>query len=478
MKSLEKNTKYIQLSKIAFDVNNPRGEKEHQIVSDPEFRKLILSIKTHGILEPLIVKKAPSEEENFILIDGERRLRAAIKVSETDKKSDGTVPVLIAKDDADGRILAYQVHMLRKNWDKAAETKSIKVIIADLKQKNPALTEKEITKQLKEITAHTDPQISDLLKLIKYDDKVIEKVISGQIDMSHLIQNEASFINPLKREYPSVFSKYGEDNLRKILIEKVESGLIVGTRYLMDEFKHVFADKKRKDKIEKLIEGFLTDKTKNIQETYSEYQNLYPERKKKDVSVGKTQKTKKKKIQKDSKEAASSYRKIKLTSKQESNLQKIRTNFENIGKKLTQEENEYVAEAINCLERDCLRASVVMVWAAGISKIISYILKDISDYNNVSSKMAQSRKDPYKQLRNYKTNILGEEDLRDGRDYQLLFYLLHKKIISKTQYNKLKGCYTTRCDCAHPTDINLSLNEAMTVFDNIYQLIFSNKKLQ
>jgi ParB family chromosome partitioning protein len=107
MKSLEKDTKYIQLSKISFDVNNPRGEKEHQIVSDPEFQKLISSIKAHGILEPLIVKKDPSKEEHFILIDGERRLRAATKVSEADKNDDSTVPVLIAKDDADGRILAY-----------------------------------------------------------------------------------------------------------------------------------------------------------------------------------------------------------------------------------------------------------------------------------------------------------------------------------------------------------------------------------
>ncbi len=57
MKSLEKDTKYVQLSKISFDVNNPRGEKEHQIVSDPEFQKLISSIRSHGILEPLIVKK-------------------------------------------------------------------------------------------------------------------------------------------------------------------------------------------------------------------------------------------------------------------------------------------------------------------------------------------------------------------------------------------------------------------------------------
>ncbi|MDP2922802.1 MAG: ParB N-terminal domain-containing protein [Candidatus Omnitrophota bacterium] len=478
MKSLEKNTKYIQLSKISFDVNNPRGEKEHQIITDPEFHKLVLSIKAHGILEPLIVKKDPSKEEHFILIDGERRLRAATKVSEADKNGDSTVPVLIAKDDADGRILAYQVHMLRKNWDKAAETKSIKTIIADLKQKNPTLTEKEIIKQLKEITAHTDPQISDLLKLIKYDDKVIEKVISGQIDMSHLIQNEASFINPLKREYPSLFAKYGEDNLRKILIEKVESGFLVGTRYLMDGFKNVFADSKNKKQIEPLLDTFLANKAKNIRDTYSDWEKLNPGAKKKESDTAKTPKGKKRKSQKENKSNANTFKKINLTAKEENTLKKVRKNYESIGKKLTQEENEYIAEGIYCLENNCLKAASVMIWAAGISKVINHIAKNISDFNTVSSAMSQLKKDPYKHLGgNYKLNISSADDLRDGKDWQLLYYMLYKKIISKTELNKLKTAYTTRCDCAHPTDVKLSPNEVITIYDNIYRLLFTNSKL-
>ena len=40
MKSLEKDTKYVHLSRVSFDVNNPRGEKEYQIIADPEFQKL------------------------------------------------------------------------------------------------------------------------------------------------------------------------------------------------------------------------------------------------------------------------------------------------------------------------------------------------------------------------------------------------------------------------------------------------------
>jgi len=472
MKSLEKDTKYVQLSNISFDVDNPRGEKEHQIVSDLEFQKLISSIKEHGILEHLIVKKDPAKAGHFILIDGERRLRAARKVSEADKNGDSTVPVLVAKDDADGRILAYQVHMLRKNWNKASETNSIKSIISDIKQNKPDITDREIVKQLKVITAHSDAEVSDLLKLVKYDVSTIGKVISGQIDMSHLIQNEASFINPLKREYPSLFAKYGEDNLRKILIEKVENKYIVGTRYLMDEFKDVFSGSINKKRIEALIDTFLTDKTKNIKDTYSDWQKINPETKKKTSTAAKAPKSRKRKTS-----ASNAFKKISLTTKEENTLKNVRNKYQNIGKNLTQEENAYIEEGLYCLENNCLKAAVVMIWAAGISRVINYIVKNLSDFNATSGAMSQLKKDPYSHFKNYKTNISAEDELRDGKDWQLLYYMLYKKIISKTELNKLKAAYDTRCDCAHPTDLKLSPNEVITIFDNIYRLLFANSKL-
>jgi len=471
MKSLQKKLTYISPNLISFDANNPRGEKEHQIITDPEFHKLVASIKVYGVLEPLIVKKHPEENGKFMLIDGERRLRAAIKVSVSEKS---TVPVLIAKDDADGRILAYQVHILRKNWGKAAETKSIKTIISDLKQKYSTLTEKEITKRLKSITAHTDTQIADLQKLIKYDNTVIEKVLSDQIDMSHLIQNEASFISPLKRKYPALFVKYGEDNLRKVLIEKVEDGFIVGTRYLMDIFRDVFADDTNKKEIETLLDGFLSEKNKALKDVYASWEKLNPKgKKRKPVSS----KKKKEKKQKSVKVLGNNFKAIKLTPKQESTLENIRKRYEGIGKKLTGEENEYIAEGLYCLEHNCVKAAVTMIWAAGISKIIDYISNNISDFNSVSSVMGRLRSEPYRFINNYKCNIASGDDLRDGKDWQLLYYLLYKKIISKTELNKLKTAYNTRCDCAHPTDINLSISEVITIHENIFKLIFTNSKL-
>ncbi len=119
-----------------------------------------------------------------------------------------------------------------------------------------------------------------------------------------------------------------------------------------------------------------------------------------------------------------------------------------------------------------------MIWAASISKVINHIAKNIADFNSVSSAMSQLKKDPYKHLgKNYKFNISSADDLRDGKDWQLLYYILYKKIISKTELNKLKTAYNTRCDCAHPTEVRLSPNEVIAIYDNVFRLLFTNSKL-
>ncbi len=357
MKSLEKDVQYVKVQDISYDVNNPRGETEQQIESDLEFKKLVLSIKQYGILEPLIVKKDENNLDNFKLIDGERRLRAAVKVAESDLGY--KVPTLLAKDDMDGRILAYQVHMLRKNWGKAAETKSIKSIISDIMKENPRITEAELIQKLIEITAHKDHEISDLLKLIKYDDDVIEKVISKELNMSYLVQIESSFISPLKRKFPSLMKQYDENKLRNILIQKALNGLLGNTRFLMDYLKDVFNEKDKKEEARKLIEQFLCNDNESIEDVYNKYSSLSDHKQTKQVK--KTERAQKAKAKAKGKTEVFHYRKIRVTTQQQTTIKDIRKKVEHISNKLSNEEYEYIKEAIYCLEKNCFKAATLMI---------------------------------------------------------------------------------------------------------------------
>lgn len=466
MEKIHPKLEQISPAKISFDPHNPRGLTENQIVSTPEFNKLLSSIKDHGVLVPLIIKPNEIETSSYILIDGERRLRAA-------KKADlNEVPALLAKDDADARVLAYHAHMLFENWGKTAETKAIKRIIEDLKSKNSTITDSDIKKELKQITAHTDYELSDIMKLCNYDEDIIDMVVSGNLSMSYLVQIESSFISPLKRNYPDISARYGEDKIRKLLITKALDGKLVKTRFLMEEFKVVFNDKEHKGDIEKLLTSFLDKKTESIKTTLEEYKNLLSPKKKKIKEPEAEKKTKK--------ESVFEYKSIKVSKEQQTLMHDVRIKFEKIGSSFSDEEREYIAEALHCLEQHCFKAATLMIWAAGVSRILMHIGKNLTDFNKATGAMVASPAPVYKHFAgNFQKNVKTIDEVRVySNDRQLFSYLYHKKMISGTDCTKLFANYKTRCECAHPTDITLSPNDVIAIFDNIYGLVFSNPSLK
>lgn len=463
---LENRKEELLLTKISLDLQNPRGETEAQILSDPEFGKLVSSIKLHGVLQPIIVKRKDGSDDEYVLIEGERRWRA------TKRNALTTIPALIAKDDSDGRILAYQVHMLRKPWQKPAETKSIKRIIEDIRKDNHNISDAQIKRKLVEITFHKDYEIEDLFALCKYDESIIDKAASGDLDHSYLVQIEKSFLRPLRKHFPKTYDKYGEDNIRKILAQKAVDGLLSGTRFFMDKYKHVIKGR-HPERAKEVIEAFIGDKNKSAQQSFEEYLPY---------DKGLQERFNRKLAKKAAKvKPASKAKAIHVTPKQHARIEDVRRKYESIGKSLRKEEIDYISEALKCLESDCLRAAVVMIWAAGISRLISTVAKDFSRFNTAAQEMkqlAQQKRAPYRHYANYKIDVSTEEDLRDGRDFQLLLFLLHGVMISKAEFNELKGDYQRRCDCAHPTDIVLKVAKVISMFEDIFDSIFNNLKIK
>ena len=86
--ALQKNTDvqvlYVPLSKIVPKPYQPRKEFESEALSE-----LADSIRQYGVLQPLLV--APGPDNNYILIAGERRLRASTMAGM------GSVPVIVSE---------------------------------------------------------------------------------------------------------------------------------------------------------------------------------------------------------------------------------------------------------------------------------------------------------------------------------------------------------------------------------------------
>jgi len=490
--------KFINPNNIHFDSKNPRGESEEEIVNDNDFKRLRKSIREVGVIVPIIVRPKVDLNDNYYLIDGERRLRAATA------ENIELVPIRIVKDEIDGRILAYQIHMHRKDWTRNAEAKAIISIIEEEINIDPdSENEEELKRKLIEITNHTNKEIQDFLNLFKYEKDVIDLVINfpKKYHISYIDQIEASFISPLKRNYPNLFNKYGEKEIRKILGYKFINKLFVKSRYLMDTFNVVFQNENNRLEIETILDSFLTDINKSITTSFTEFQSIGKnknEEKPKVVNIieeeNKIDKNKKDNYEKvDSKDKIATlnnenktelenftYSPIRLNKKQQTLIDDIKPKFESIGNTFTIEEKEYIKEAIYCLKNHCFKASVLMIWSTGISRILSFIEKDIPDFNKCSKEIKQNPSlFTNKVTDKFKTDYQKIESIRnDARDVQLLCYLCHKNIIDFINFEKLQSNYKTRCNCAHPTSITLEINETIAIFENLYNLILNNPNLK
>ncbi len=275
----------VSSKSIAFDEKNPRGETEEQILQDADFQELRRSVRTYGVLVPLIVRDSPSKTQPYKLVDGERRLRAALSEGKP------SVPVhIIPGAESDGRVLAYNIHMLRKQWDKKCELNSISEIIEELRAENKDITDVELFKRLKEITNHKEHDLKTLMALLQYDEATIKKVQEGALAMSYLVQIESSFIAPFKREFPQLYAKIGDAKLRSVLVKKAEDGKLGNTRYLMDNVLTFFKapDKAR---LRSVLRKFLDDPNEHASAIVKRMQ-APPKTRRKSVKAKSTKKTK------------------------------------------------------------------------------------------------------------------------------------------------------------------------------------------
>ena len=487
----------INTESIDFDIENPRGETEQEIIEDESFEKLKHSINNFGILEPLVVKLKGNEKSEYILIDGERRLRAA-KELKIEK-----IPAVTAKNETDGLKLAYQIHMHRKPWTKIAEIKAIERIILSIKYSNSTISEVNLKKEIKEITNHSNSTINEFLIILKYDDSVISKVKLNELNYSYLIRIEDDFIVPLKKYFDDVINLLGEDEIRLSMIKKAELGLLINTRFMMSsEFKLIYQTLILREEVKPLLINFIQTDIISASDLLCSFNNLKNQNEtisgigKSDseqldastlTEIDKNKKLENTNIKPENVPCENANNDevlrcpIKGKKQNQTSILDIKIKIESVGKIFSSEEKEYLEEALDCLAtKTCLKAAVLMIWASGISKILRYINNDLAGFKSSCLTMKSAPKSFYKHFTsNFQTSFQSIEEIREAaKDMQLICYLGFEEIITPSDFKKLKAHYDTRNDCAHPTSLKLSMSEVIVIFENMYKLILDNPKLK
>ncbi len=196
-------------------------ENPRLIFRQDEMESLMVSIDANGILVPLTVYR---ENNDYILIDGERRLRCAKKLNLP------SVPALIQDKPSElqNLLLMYNIHALREQWDYYTIASKLTRVI-DLFRDDKGYEPNEI--ELSKSTGLTRGQIRRCRLLLdlpeRFKDMLLEEL---QLPKSQQKLSEDFFIemeralNAVVRRFP-VYTENLE-SIRDTLVDKFRNGTI------------------------------------------------------------------------------------------------------------------------------------------------------------------------------------------------------------------------------------------------------------
>ena len=158
------STLSISINKIKSDKDQPRKSFDSEKIAE-----LTESIKTHGIIQPLILRKIDNDQ--YIIVAGERRWRAA-KIAGLKE-----VPSIIM-DLTESEILEISLieNIQRQDLNPIEEAIAYKKLIDDFK-----MTHEELSKRI----GKSRTSITNTMRLINLDDRVQQYIIEGVISEGH-----------------------------------------------------------------------------------------------------------------------------------------------------------------------------------------------------------------------------------------------------------------------------------------------------
>lgn len=180
-------------------VSNTRSE-----FSENALKELAHSIKTNGVIQPIVVRRSKTSDSRYELIAGERRYRASLLANKAD------IPARVV-DVPDEKVLQLQIveNLQRKNISTMDEVTSI-VRLRD----EAAMTHQEISKAIGKSASHVDAQISISKGVAELHDALSKNQISRTVALLIAAldspEKQIQAVAALKRDNPAYIVKKGD----------------------------------------------------------------------------------------------------------------------------------------------------------------------------------------------------------------------------------------------------------------------------
>lgn len=154
---------YIKIHDITPNLNQPRKTFDEDRITE-----LADSIREHGIIQPIVVRK---RKQGYEIVAGERRWRAAMK-AELAK-----VPCLIKElDDEQNMLIAIIENMQREDLNPIEEAEGLKQMTETF-----GMTQEQISKSV----GKSRPYITNAMRLLKLPENIRESISKGEITAGH-----------------------------------------------------------------------------------------------------------------------------------------------------------------------------------------------------------------------------------------------------------------------------------------------------
>lgn len=157
------------LRNVPLDEIRPNPEQPREMFDREALEGLAASIRTHGILSPLVVRR---HEGRYVLIAGERRFRAAGLAGLTE------VPVVVrdAAESSEQLELALVENLQRTDLDAVEEGRGYQRLMAEY-----GYTQEEVANKV----GKRRPTIANAIRLLKLPDFALAALREGQITAGH-----------------------------------------------------------------------------------------------------------------------------------------------------------------------------------------------------------------------------------------------------------------------------------------------------
>ncbi|AGW12753.1 ParB/RepB/Spo0J family partition protein [Megalodesulfovibrio gigas] len=157
----------LPLDSIAPNPNQPRRE-----FPEASLQELAESIAAQGVIQPVLVRRAPGgSEKSYELVAGERRLRASLLAGKTH------IPAQVRQiDDTTSLVIAIIENLQREDLNPLDEAQGLQQL-----QTRLALSQEALARQV----GKSRPAVANALRLLQLPQAIQEQVRSGGVSAGH-----------------------------------------------------------------------------------------------------------------------------------------------------------------------------------------------------------------------------------------------------------------------------------------------------